>query len=328
MFERWFTIDPDKPDAEGLPKPETRKRQYRQNKRVYRTRMILPNLWCFLFYLPALIWTGMTLRSAPLSDTAGFNEGAYLGAYFAGLFVCVLITGPAMAGMTLLMRNWARGEHCFRGQTFFGGMKRNWKQGLMASALTGLMPLMIYGTLSYYGGRSGESLLWLIPFGLAAVLSIVGLMMLKTLYTLIVTYDLPFRLQLKNALLLAFGYFLRSLWAVLRSLFPIMIFLGLLLLFPTALGAVLLLAAGYYGLIGIADERFDAAAFANELCEAHINAKIPGARVDIGLKSERETPFPEAPAPLRQEEAAMGRQVEEAGEPAAGAEEDQDNSRR
>lgn len=58
-------------------------------------------------------------------------------------------------------------------------------------------------------------------------------------------------------------------------------------LLPAYLGLLVVLALAYYALFGIALERFLSASFANRVLEKHINGKLPGARVDIGMASER-----------------------------------------
>ncbi|MPN21352.1 hypothetical protein SDC9_168731 [bioreactor metagenome] len=63
----------------------------------------------------------------------------------------------------------------------------------------------------------------------------------------------------------------------------------LLWLLPAYSGLLVVLALAFYALFGIALERFISATFANRALEKHLNAKMPGARVDIGMASEHVT---------------------------------------
>lgn len=290
MLNRLFFGRADRPDAAPLVRPKTRSELFRQSLRVRFLSMFGPNLIVALFFLPALVWTEMTLQitSGVSADPAATLSSQLVGTYLVGLFLCITITGPAMAGLSLLMRNWARGENCYRIATLFGGMKRNWKQGMLAAALSGLTPLLFYSTFNYYGAMSETaSLLYLLPLALCGLLCIFLLLMQQTVYTLLVTYALPFRKVLKNAFLLVFLELPRSLLTLVVSLLPLLAACGLLLLLPLHTGLIVVLICAYYALIGLSLERFVAASFANFACEKHLNSRLPGARVDIGLKSER-----------------------------------------
>ena len=209
-------------DAPPLVRPKTRRELFSQALRVRFTSLFAPNLAAAAFFLPAFVWTEMTLRVAPGgADEAAGASSQLVGTYLIGLFVCLMITGPVMAGLSLLMRNWARGENCYRWATLFGGMKRNWRQGLLAGALSGVIPLLFYSTFNYYGALSeNTSLLYLIPLALCGVLCLFLLLMQQTIYTLLVTYRLSFGKVFKNAFLLAFSELPRSLLTLLVTLLP------------------------------------------------------------------------------------------------------------
>ena len=55
---------------------------------------------------------------------------------------CIAITGRCTAGVGYVTRNWARDEHAFIWSDFKDAVKENWKQGLVISLITGLMPLV------------------------------------------------------------------------------------------------------------------------------------------------------------------------------------------
>ena len=290
MLKRLFYA---KPAIEYVPpqeRPKTRKALFRQTFGNYWSWFFAINIVCFLFYLPASVWTEMSLSSLLTEESASFQTNSFMGAYLAGLALCLLITGPMLAGATLLMRNWSRGEPCMRWQTLFGGMKRNFPQALVLSLIEGLMPLAVYSTLRYYGnlGDSAGAGFYVL-FGFCAVVALFVLLMRQLVYTLTVTYRLKFGQIVKNAFLLTFLELPRSLLTLLFNLIPVAVFALLLWLLPAYTGLLVVLALAYYALFGIALERFVSASFANFAVEKHINGKMPGARVDIGMASERVT---------------------------------------
>lgn len=291
MLKRLIYGNPNRPDAEGLPTPKTRKKLFTQQLSVHFLSMIFPCLVCFAFFLPALIWTELTMRAVPLTEEglADLSSTAFITTYLVGLAVGIFVTGPAIAGFSLLMRNWARGEHSSRWSTFFGGIKRNWKQGLLCSFVSGLLPLFAYSALNYYGNLGQTNSLWyLVPFALCALVCIFWLLMQQLIYTMVVTYALPFRAIVKNALLVSILELPKSLLVLLLSALPLGLFGLLLYLLPSRMGLTVVVGFAYYAFIGVALERFLFASFANYACEKHINPRVPGARVDIGLSTERE----------------------------------------
>jgi hypothetical protein len=288
MLKNLFIPRPAPEDLPPQERPVTRKALFKQTFGNYWSWFFAINLVCFLFYLPASVWTEMSLSSLIAEESATFQTTSFMGAYLLGLAVCLFITGPMLAGLTFLMRAWSRGEPCMRWQTLFGGMRRNWKQALGFSLIEGLMPLAAYSTLRYYGGLGDSAGIgFYLLFGFCALVILFALMMRQLVYTLAVTYELKFGQIVKNALLLSVIELPKSLWTLLKNLLPVAVFALLLWLLPAYTGLIIILALAYYALFGLALERFVSASFANYVVEKHMNPKLPGARVDIGMASER-----------------------------------------
>ncbi len=288
MFKNLFFPKPPLEDLPPQERPKTRRELFRQAFSNYWSWFFAINLVCYVFYLPASIWTELSLESLIAQESAAFQTAPFMGAYLTGLAVCLFFTGPMLAGLSLLMRNWSRGEPCMRWQTLFGGMRRNFWQAIGFSIIESLMPLAAYSALRYYGSL-GESagIGYYLLFGFIALVVIFALLMRQLVYTLLVTYRLSFGQIIKNAFLVTFLELPRSLLTLLINLLPVAVIALLLWLLPAYSGLLVVLALAYYALFGIALERFISAAFANRALEKHLNAKIPGARVDIGMASER-----------------------------------------
>jgi hypothetical protein len=287
MFKSLFFPKPPLEDLPPQQRPKTRKELFRQTFSNYWSWFFAVNLVCYLFYLPASVWTELSLESLLAQEEAVFQTAPFMGAYLTGLAVCLFLTGPMLAGISLLMRNWSRGEPCMRWQTLFGGMKRNLWQALGFSLIEGLMPLAAYSALRYYGNLGDTAGVgYYVLFGLIALFLIFALLMRQVVYTLMVTYRLKFGQIIKNAFLVTFLELPRSFITLLKNLIPVAVIAGLLWLLPAYSGLLVVLALAYYALFGIALERFVSASFANRALEKHLNAKMPGARVDIGMASE------------------------------------------
>ena len=288
MFRGLFYPKAPLEDLPPQERPKTRKELFRQAFGNYWSWFFAVNLVSYLFYLPASIWTELSLESLIAEESAAFQTAPFLGAYLVGLAVCLFITGPILAGLTLLMRNWSRGEPCMRWQTLFGGMKRNVGQALGFSLIEGLMPLAAYSALKFYGGLGDSAGIgYYLLFGFCAVVVLFALLMRQVIYSLLVTYQLKFGQIIKNAFYLTFLELPRSALTLLINLLPVAVFALLFWLLPSYSGLLVVLALAYYALFGIALERFVSASFANRAMEKHINGKMPGARVDIGMVSER-----------------------------------------
>ena len=279
-----------KPPLEDLPpqaRPKTRRELLHQAFSNYWSWFFAINLVCYAFYLPLSVWTELSLESLLAQESAAFQTAPFMGAYLTGLAVCLFFTGPMLAGLSLLMRNWSRGEPCMRWQTLFGGMRRNYWQAIGFSLIESLMPLAAYSALRFYGNLGDSAGIgYYLLFGFIALAVLFALLMRQVVYTLLVTYRLSFGQIIKNAFFVTFLELPRSLLTLLANLLPVAVIALLLWLLPAYSGLLVVLALAYYALFGIALERFLSAAFANRALEKHISAKISGARVDIGMASE------------------------------------------
>ena len=288
MFKALFYPKAAPEDLPPQERPKTRRELFRQTFGNYWSWFFFINLVCYLFYLPTSVWTELSLESLLTLETTVFQTAPFMGAYLAGLAVCLFLTGPMLAGLTLLMRNWSRGEPCMRWQTLFGGMRRNFWQALGFSLIEGAMPLAAYSALRYYGNLGDSAGVgYYILFGFCALVVIFALLMRQVVYLLMVTYRLKIGQIVKNAFLITFMELPKSLLTLLINTIPVAAFALLVWLLPVYSGLLVVLMLAYYALFGLAFERFVSTSFANYAAEKHINAKLSGARVNIGMASER-----------------------------------------
>lgn len=276
--------------------PQNRVQLFFEVLRVRWSAMVRLNLLYVLFWLPVLLWTGWNYLALE-NLLATFAEGGMLQAelveqalgllwmYLLILFPCIAITGPATAGVSYVTRNWARDQHSFMVSDFWDALKSNWKQALGISFITGLLPVVIFVCYRFYGSLTETNgMLFVIPQTLVVVLGVVWMLALELIYTLMVTYEMPFGTLIKNALILAIGKLPLSIGIRLISLFiPAVCFL-VFWFFPSASVYVMLVLVLYFLLFGFSFNRLLYASFANAVSETYINPRIEGAPVGMGLR--------------------------------------------
>lgn len=155
---------------------------------------------------------------------------------FYGISLITLFTfGLVNVGTAYILRNMAKGEPLFVWTDFWYAVRRNKKQGFffgIADALVcGLLIYNIYSTLTMQGGFGLDILFWAY-----VVFFLLYSIMRFYIYVQMVTFDLPIRKILKNALYLSLLGIRRNLLAVVGIL--LLLLLELLLIF--SVGGVLI----------------------------------------------------------------------------------------
>ena len=100
--------------------PDTRVKLFFDALGVRWSAMVGQNLFYLLFWLPAVIWSGVNLLTlvqmladAPAGADMGARVYSLAFTYLLILWPLIAITGPATAGASYVSRNWARGQHSF-----------------------------------------------------------------------------------------------------------------------------------------------------------------------------------------------------------------------
>ena len=108
------------------------------------------------------------------------------------LVCCIPIVtiGPAIAGMTYVLRNYALEKPTFMVSDFFDAFKSNWKQGFGLFTIFAAVSVLAGVSFFWYFANSARSWLMLIPFGLCILLCLVLLFMQFYVYLMAVTVEL------------------------------------------------------------------------------------------------------------------------------------------
>ena len=202
------------------------------------------------------------------------------------LIPCIAITGPVTSGVCYVTQHWSRDEHAFIWSDFKDAMKENWKQSLVVSLITGVLPLAVYTGYRFYGSMALTQPLMIVPQVLLIMVGIVWAISVTYMYPLIVSYRLRMRDVIHNALMLAIARLPMSVGIRVLHLLPCAIGVaGALFLNAQWFMLGLLL---YYVLFGYSFSRFITSSYTNAVFDRFINPRIEGAPVNRGLHIEEE----------------------------------------
>ena len=277
--------------------PDTRIKLFFDALGIRWSAMVGQNLLYLLFWLPAILWSGVNLLTlvqmlvdAPAGADMNAQVYSLLFTYLLILWPLIAITGPATAGASYVSRNWARGQHSFMVSDFWEHARKNWKQALCVSTITGALPVLLLFLWRFYGALA-ESMsgLFIIPEVIVLIAALLWLLMLQVAYTMMVTYKLTLRQLLGNAIRMALGRLPLFLGLrLLTSILPLGIAI-VFLYFPERATFPLAIGGFFYLVFGLALNRLIYASLANAMCEAYINPSI-GAPVNIGMRSQTPPP--------------------------------------
>ena len=205
---------------------------------------------------------------------------------FIWLIPCLAITGPFTAGLSYVTRNWARDEHAFIWTDFKDAVKANWRQSLILSVITSVLPLIVYIGWKFYGQMAQQNVIMVVPQVLIVLVAIIWAISITYMHPLAVTYELKMKDLIRNGLLLGVARLPMSVGIRLLHCVPALIGAALIWLWNPMIGMLILF--GYYALIGFALSRFVTASYTNAVFDRYINPRIEGAKVNQGIYKPEE----------------------------------------
>ena len=292
LMNNYYYGKQGKADMTVADLPANRRQLFGTVLKVRWTQMIGVNLLYLIIWIPAIIWTIMNLmllNSAQVTDAGTFTRADVLSVISTWLLImipCIAITGPFNAGVTFVLRNWARDQHSFILSDFKDAVKGNWKQSLPVSFISGVMPFVVFMAVQFYGEMAKNSPLFMLPIALVILMGALWSMATMLMYDMMVTYTLRLRDIIRNSILLTVG---KLPYAVLFKLLTLLLpILGLIVseIAPASMGYVVLALSILYVLIMPTFNKLLTVSYANWLCETYMNPKIEGAQTNIGLRPE------------------------------------------
>ena len=166
------------------------------------------------------------------------------------LVCCIPIVtiGPAICGMTYVLRNYATEKPTFLVSDFWDAFKSNWKQGFALSVLFGVISVVAGVSFFWYFVNSSPSCAMLIPYGLCILFCLIFLFVQFYAYLMAITVELKLRYILKNCLIFAF---LGLKTNIITAFFVLLIAIPCALFFPLSIPILLLLAFSTIGFITV-----------------------------------------------------------------------------
>ena len=166
------------------------------------------------------------------------------------LVCCIPIVtiGPAIAGMTYVLRNFATEKPTFLVSDFFDAFKSNWKQGFGLSVIFAAISAIAGVSFFWYFANSARSWLMLIPLGLCILFCLVLLFMQFYVYLMAVTVELKLKYIIKNSFIFAF---LGAKTNLITAFFVLLIAVPCALFFPITIPVIVLLAFSTIGFIAV-----------------------------------------------------------------------------
>lgn len=272
--------------------PQNRRQLFGEVLKVRWSSLFGVNLLYLVFWIPAIVWTGVNLIALYNLLTLGaetYTASDVLGLVTTWLLVlapCIAITGPFNAGVTYVLRNWARDEHSFVLSDFKDAVKANWKQALAISAIDGVLPFLLFTCWRFYGGMLTTNLIFILPAAMVLLVGVLWSLANMLAYPMLITYDLKLKDVIRNSLLMSVAKLPTSVLIKLLTLVVPAVAYGLMLLIPSIQSYVLMITVLLYLLFMVAFNKLITVSYANWLCETYLNPKIEGARTNIGLRPE------------------------------------------
>ena len=311
MMNRFYYGSSGKGDFRQENLPRTRRQLFWEMLKIRLSGLCCLNLLYAIIWVPSFIvlFSALTQVYSASAELAGMQDMAKQSTMavealaetmlqFSGwlnalslqalffLFPCIAITGPFTAGMTYVVRNWARDEHASVWTDFWDAFKENWKQGLLVSSITGIIPLILYICWTFYGEMAKQNGFFFVPQILCLMLALLWFCSLLYQYPLMVTYRLRLRDLLRNGFLLSLGCLPMTIALKIFFLLPCILAFAVSLFTPYMLYAFLALAA-YYIFFGFSFSRFAGVSYSNAVFDRYINPNIEGALINRGLFQEK-----------------------------------------
>lgn len=263
--------------------PANRRALFFEMLRIRFSGIMGVNLLYLLFCLPAILWTAINIPLLYGEAGADFFTGGYMMLYLLILAPCLGLCGVGATGEMYILRNWARDQHAFVMDDFKSAIRENWKNGLICGLIGGLSLLTGYVCNLFYGQMAVQSVFFLLPQMISLLICVIWWMMNMLIFPMMVTYDMKLRHLIRNSFIMVIARLPWSLLFLVGSVAPpALIFLFAPVPYNLLALGVIYLAVGF-GLTG-----FVYASYANSCFDKFLNPRIPGAKVNMGLRQEEE----------------------------------------
>lgn len=288
MFQKMFQklyVGKNKDDLTVEDMPTNRFSLFAEALSIRLWPMVKMNLLFIVFIIPLLFWTVHNITILMDIGVAALTAGEdmfaaiapYVTVYLLGLIPCMVLAGPPLAGLTYVMRNFARDEHAWLWSDFKDAMKANWKQSAGVMALLGAVIFCFWLGNNYYGSMAEGSMIFGVLQYLLIIMAAIVLMGGIYAFPMMVTYDMKFGEIVRTSLYMCVARLhLSVLFSILALLIP-----GLLVVLSAFWPYGILIIILYFVLCGFS--------FPSFLLNSYTNAtfdRFDGKKEEAGTRAE------------------------------------------
>lgn len=201
FFNRLYYGDPRKPDLKKEDMPDTSFKTFFTVLRIRFWKLIQLNLLHSIFMIPGFLISILYLYAyyENYVKTPNPMDPSFFFLYFLLIIPCLIFAGPATAGTTYVLRNWARDEHAWLWSDFVDAFKKNWKPSLLIMLINGFTLLLFYLDTIIYAEMAEKSFLYMIFNYFILGGALLYAMMNMYIFPMLVTYKLNIKQIFKNA---------------------------------------------------------------------------------------------------------------------------------
>ena len=165
-------------------------------------KLCLVNIIYVLFCIP-MVAAVFALYLIASKSTDFTTQPWFIPAAILSFVLAAVTFGPATAGATYVLRNFAREEHAYIWYHFWKAFKSNFRQASVMGVIDILVSCIAAYVIMFYAMSMGEGNSFVILLILSVIFLIIFTVMNYYVYLLMVTIELPFTHLIKNSFILS-----------------------------------------------------------------------------------------------------------------------------
>ena len=165
-------------------------------------KLCLVNIIYVLFCIP-MVAAVFALYLIASNSTDFTTQPWFIPAAILSFVLAAVTFGPATAGATYVLRNFAREEHAYIWYHFWKAFKSNFRQASVMGVIDILVSCIAAYVIMFYAMSMGEGNSFVILLILSVIFLIIFTVMNYYVYLLMVTIELPFTHLIKNSFILS-----------------------------------------------------------------------------------------------------------------------------
>lgn len=199
------------------------------------------NLPALIFGLFAALYLFPNIIPEAFKDSDALISDILLKFILLSVLMCIpmITVGPAQAGFTYILRNYAREEHAFIWGDFKDTALKNFKQSMIVSIINFFLTILMIWSIRAYILLGDGNLIMTIGTTLMVIMFVLFMIMHMYIYPMLVTFHLSLKQLYKNALIFAMVKLLPNIGILLLCMLIIFLTFGMIIPFSQIIGIIL-----------------------------------------------------------------------------------------